>query len=114
VKSIAGNQKLHTLTATQVWTDHNAFARAINVQQQNLNRITEVIMIKLIVANAMEPDGCAGRYHEIERRTGWPPVDEWWWQPAGCNALFTYESHAHEPASGMWLQLQQAAKLIGS
>ena len=58
---------------TQVWTDYNAFGRAIDVQHQHVDRITEIIMIKLVVADAMQPDRCARRYHKIERRASRRP-----------------------------------------
>jgi len=84
VKSTAGNQKLHTLPATQVWTDYNAFGRAIDVQHQHVDRITEIIMIKLVVADAMQPDRCARRYHKIEHRASRPPSVNYVGNPPGA------------------------------
>ena len=84
VKSTAGNQKLHTLPATQVWTDYNAFGRAIDVQHQHVDRITERIMIKLVVADAMQPDRCARRYHKIEHRASRPPSVNYVGNPPGA------------------------------
>ena len=67
MKSIAGDQKLHELTAAQVRPDHGALGRAIHMQHQYFNRITEIVMIKLVVTDAMEPHRSIGSYHEIKR-----------------------------------------------
>jgi len=69
-------------------------------------------MIKLIVADTMQPDGSIGCYHKVERRTDWSPFGEWRGQSARCNPLLTDESHAHESARGMRLEVEWPANLV--
>ncbi len=71
-------------------------------------------MIKLVVADAMQPYRCAGRHHEIERGAGRPSIGEWRGQPARCDLLFTDEGHAHEPARCVRLELQKIVNLVGT
>src|SRR5947207_6276040 len=54
VERIARDQKLHALAGAEIWTNYGALACAIFVQHKNFNRITQVTVIKLIAANAME------------------------------------------------------------
>jgi hypothetical protein len=60
VKRTAGNQKLHTLTTAKVRANNDAFARAIDAQHQYLDGITEIIVVKLIVADAMQTHRASG------------------------------------------------------
>src|SRR5256886_243093 len=71
-------------------------------------------MIELVVADTMQPNGCARRYHEIERRASRPPSSEWRGQSPWRNPLLAHERHPHESARGVRLELQQVANLIGS
>src|SRR5947207_15092880 len=41
-------------------------------------------MIELVVADTMQPNGCARRYHEIERGANRPPNSEWPGNPPGA------------------------------
>ena len=111
MKCVAGNEKLDALIATHVWPDHNALARAIFVQQQHLDRITEIIMIKLVVADAVaapvhRPD------HKIEGRTGRAAVGKWRRQPARRNSMLAYKGDAYEPTRGVRLQLKELANFV--
>jgi hypothetical protein len=60
VKRIAGNQELHALTTAKIRADYDAFACAIDVQHQYLDGIAQVIVIKLVVADAMRRTGASG------------------------------------------------------
>jgi hypothetical protein len=67
VESIAGDQKLHQLTAAEVGPATTRSVVPSTCKHQYLNRITEIIMIKLVVMDAIEPHRSIGRYHEIKR-----------------------------------------------
>jgi hypothetical protein len=84
------------------------------MQHQNLNRIPQIIMIKLIVADAMEAHWRIGCDHEIEGGAGWAPFCERWGQPTWCDALLTDERYPHEAARSMWLKLEERTNLFGS
>jgi hypothetical protein len=45
------------LAAAKIRTDNDALGRPIGAKHQDLNRVTEVIVIKLIVADAVQPHG---------------------------------------------------------
>jgi hypothetical protein len=66
VKSTAGDKQLHALAAAKIRTDNDALGGPIGVKHQNLNRVSEVIVIKLIVADAVQPHGGLGCYHEVQ------------------------------------------------
>ena len=113
VERIAGDQKLHALTRAQIRTDYGAFACSIFVQHQNFNRITEVTVIQLIVANAVESYRGIRRHHEIECGAGWPTIKKWCREPAGCNSLVADKCHAHEAARAVRLQFEEPANFFG-
>jgi len=71
MKSIAWNKKLHALTTAQIGTDNSTHARGIGAQHQNFNRIAKVKVIKLIVADPVQPHVCVGRYHKVESGPNW-------------------------------------------
>jgi hypothetical protein len=48
-------------------TDDDALGRIVAMQQQDLERVAEIIVVKLIVADAVEPHGRDRRHHEVER-----------------------------------------------
>jgi len=54
VKCITRNKKLDALTTPQIGTDYNPLRRPVGVQHQDLDRIAKVIVIKLIIADAMQ------------------------------------------------------------
>ncbi len=98
VKRIAGNQKLDALTTAKVRADYDAFARAIDVQHQYLDRIAQVIVVKLVVSNAMQAHRCIRRNHEVKCRASWPSVRERWQQTAGRNLSLGDKGNSYEPA----------------
>jgi len=53
--------------AAQVRPDDDAVGRAVAAQQQDLERIAEVIVVELIIADAVKTHRCSRRHHEIER-----------------------------------------------
>src|SRR4051812_14797503 len=83
------------------------------MQHQNLDRITQITMIKLVVANAMESHRRLWSDHEIECRAGGPPIKKWCWEPAGRNSLVADKCDAYETACGVGLELQQHANAFG-
>src|ERR687891_552674 len=50
-------------------------------------------MIKLVVADAMQPHARVRRHHKIERGTGRPPIGKWRGESARGDPLFTFENH---------------------
>src|SRR5215216_6055830 len=66
VERVAGDQQLHALAAAQVRSDDDPLGGPIGVQQEQLQRITEIIVVELVVADAVKPNWRAGRHHEIE------------------------------------------------
>jgi len=114
VERIARDQKLHALAGAQIWTDYKALARAVFVQHKNFNGITQVTVIKLIVANAMESHRRIRRHHEIQCGARWPAIKKWRWEPAGLNSLVADKRDTYEPASGVRLELEQRANLFGT
>jgi hypothetical protein len=102
------------LAGAEIWTKYGALACAIFVQHKNFNRITQVTVIKLIVADAMESHGRIRRDHEIQCGARWPAIKKWGWEPAGRNSLVADKCDAHETARGVWLELEQRANLFGT
>src|SRR5215831_18144177 len=54
MKRVAGDEELQLFPAAQVRAD-DALGRAVAVQQQDLERIAEIVVVELIVADAVEP-----------------------------------------------------------
>src|SRR5918996_5336564 len=57
MKGVAGNEQLNAMAASNVWSDNDPFGRRVRMQQENLERIAEVIMVELIVADPVGPNG---------------------------------------------------------
>src|SRR5206468_8185948 len=112
VESITRDQELHALAGAEIWTDYGALACSVCVQHQNFNRITQITVIKLIVANAMESHGRIRRHHEIQCRARWPAIKKWCREPAGRNSLVADKRDAHETARVVRLELKQRANLF--
>jgi hypothetical protein len=111
---LPGIKKLYALTTAQIRTDNDTLGRPTGVKHQNLNRIAEVIVIKLIVADPVQPHGCVGRYHEVKSGPGWTAFCERRRQRAECDQLFAHESHAHEPTRCVRFEFEERADLFGS
>ncbi len=60
VECIAGDQQLHTLATAQVRSDDDPFGATVGVQQEHLERIAEIIVVKLFVADSVKPHGASG------------------------------------------------------
>jgi hypothetical protein len=103
VKRIARDQKLHLLAGTEIWTDYDMLACTIFVQHKNFNRIAEITVIKLIVANAVKSHGRIRRHHEIQCRACWSAIKKWCWEPTGRNSLIADKCDAHKTARGVRL-----------
>jgi hypothetical protein len=112
VKSVTRDQKLHALAGAEIWTDYGAFVCAVFVQHKNFNRIAQVTVVKLIVANAMESHRCVWRDHKTEGGTRWPTIKKWCRQAAGRNSLVANKCDANEAARGMRLKLQKSSNLF--
>src|SRR5439155_5858005 len=69
MECIAGNEELQALAIAQIRPDNDALAIAIGMQQKHLDRIAEIVMVELVVADAMEAHRRRGRHHEVERGT---------------------------------------------
>ena len=80
---LPGIKKLDALTTAEIGPTMTRSRCAICVQHQNFNRIAQVTVIKLIVANAMESHRRIRRHHEIGR-TRWPAIKKWCGSPSGA------------------------------
>src|SRR5690606_38301658 len=56
VECIAGDQELQSLPSSNVWAYHDPLAGVV-VQEEHLERIAQVVVIELFVADAVKPDG---------------------------------------------------------
>jgi hypothetical protein len=104
VERITRDQELHALAGAEIWTNYGALACSIFVQHKNFNRIAQVTVIKLIVANAMQTHRRIRRDHEIQCGAGWPTINERWREPTGRNSLVADKRDAHESAGGVRLK----------
>jgi hypothetical protein len=114
VESIPGDQKLHALARAEFRADYNVLACAVFVQHKHFNGITEVTMIKLIIANAMESHWRVRRDHEIQCRACGSTIEKWRWEPTWRNSLAADVCDAHETARGMRLKFEQRSNFLGS
>ena len=55
MERIAGDQLLHVLALAQIRSDDDPLGGAIGMQQEQLERITKVIMVQLVVADTVKP-----------------------------------------------------------
>ncbi len=69
VERITRDQKLNALAASQVRPDNDALTSAICMQKENLEGIAQIIVIKLVIADAMEPHWRTPCHHEVESRS---------------------------------------------
>jgi hypothetical protein len=111
---LPADQKLHALAGAEIRTNYGALARSIWVQHKNFNRITQVTVIKLIVANAMQVHRRIWGDHEIQCGARWPAIEKWCWEPAGRYSLVADKCDAHEAARGVRLEFEQRANRFGS
>jgi hypothetical protein len=74
MERVTWDEELDVFPAAHVWTDDDALARAVAAQKQDLERITEVIVVQLVIADAVEPHRCGWRDHEVERGSDRPSV----------------------------------------
>src|SRR5262245_2670553 len=79
VQRIPRDQKLHALAGAKIRTYDDMLTCAVFVQHKNFNGITQVTVIKLIVANAVEAHRRIRRDHEIQRGACWPAIAKWLW-----------------------------------
>jgi hypothetical protein len=66
VKRIVGDQLLHALSAANVRSDDDPFEIAFRVQEEQLDRIAEITVVGLAVADAMQPYRRDRRDHEVK------------------------------------------------
>jgi hypothetical protein len=112
VESIPRNQKLHSLAGADIRANYDTLTCAILVQHKDFNGITQVPVVKLIIANAMESHRRFRRHHEIQCGTHRATVKKWCRQSAGRNSLVADKCNAHESTRGMRLELQKSANLF--
>ena len=103
VKGVPRNQQLDTVAGPQIRADDNVLALA--AQQQHLDRVAQVIVIELVVADAMQPHRRLRRHHEVQRRAQRAAVGERRRQSAGRNRLRRAIGLAHEAAGGVRLEI---------
>ena len=73
MKRAARNEELHLVSLAQVRPDDVVLRRAVLQHHQHLDRIAEIVMIELVVADAVQLHRLLRRQHEIERRAR-PPA----------------------------------------
>ena len=60
MEGIAGDEELDALPAAQIRTDNDPLAGAVITQQKYFERIAEVVVVQLVIANAMSRTGAVG------------------------------------------------------
>ena len=87
MKSVARDQLLQAMAAANVWANDDAFAAAVGVQQQQLDRIAEIIMVELVIADALlrERDPFTACLLTIEPSAGLSPEQFVAWSPPRCS-----------------------------
>src|SRR5690606_4263170 len=68
VEGSAGDEELELLAGAEVGTDDRLFARSVDVQHQNLDRVSQIVVVELVVSDAVELHRFGRRHHEIESR----------------------------------------------
>jgi hypothetical protein len=58
MEGIAGDEELDALPTAQIRADNDPLAGAVVAQQEYFERIAEIVVIQLVIANAMEPHRC--------------------------------------------------------
>jgi hypothetical protein len=101
VEGVAGDEELDALSGAQIRPDHHPLALAVAAQQEDLERIAEIIVVELVVADAVEPHRGVGRHHEIEPRAHRSPIGERRRQPAGRDRQRAQIGDPHEAAGFM-------------
>src|SRR6266478_1744126 len=104
VKRVSWNQKLHALSSAQVRTDDNMLGYSAFVKHQNLDRITQVMVIKLVITDAVQAHRRIWGDHEIQCGARRPAINERCREPTGRDLLVTDEIHPHESTRGVRLQ----------
>src|SRR5918994_5709331 len=69
VERVARDQKLDPLPCPDVRADDDTFGAAVRVQQEYLERVPEIVVIKLVIADPMEADRCPRRNQKIQSGT---------------------------------------------
>jgi hypothetical protein len=77
MEGVAGDEELDALPAAQIRAENDPLAGAVVAQQEYFERIAEVVVIQLVIANAMEPHRCGWCHHEVERGSHGAPITEW-------------------------------------
>jgi len=65
---------LDALPAANVWTDDDPLGSPVRVEEEELERIAEVIVVELVIANPMKSHGGLGCHKEVKRRTQWTAI----------------------------------------
>jgi hypothetical protein len=86
----------------QIRTDNVKLGRTILQHHQNFDRVTEIIMIELVVPDAVEFHRFLRRQHEIERRSSGPSVRERSFHATCRDLVLAYEDNADIPAGRIW------------
>ena len=96
----------------QIRSDDVMLRGAVGQHHQHLDRVAEIIMIELVVADAVQLHRLLRRQHEIERRSHRPPVRERRRQSARRDPLRAHEGDAHIAAGRVRLEIEQPLDIL--
>src|SRR5262245_45300098 len=114
MKGVAGDEELEVFPAAQVGTDDDAVGRTVAVQRQDPERIAEIVMVELIIADAVEPHRRSWRHHEVERRPHRSPFGKRRRQTADRDRLRAQVGDPHGPAGGSSLSKMRISSAVSS
>ena len=77
------------------------------MQQKDLERIAEIVVVELVVADPVRAHRRVRGDQEIKARAKRPPVRERCWKSTGGNVEFCHIGHPHRPAGRVRSQIEQ-------
>jgi len=111
MKGSAGDQELRAHAGRQVGPDDSHLATPVRIEQQDFQRIAQVMVIHLVGANPMQADSRVRRDQEIQDAPQRPAARITGRQRAGRNGELTSIAFAHEAAGGVRLEAEQVLDL---
>jgi len=91
-------EQLHLVARGEIRPDDFDRVRPVGVQGQHLERIAQVAVVQLIVADAVQPHRPLGRHQEVQRAADRPPVSKRCAQAASHDSVDAAVRLGNEPA----------------